>query len=147
MLENNPDENRAIPDFTDHENWLINSTLNERYGKGVIETMQVDVELRLSLADRELTLCPAIYWEEGQCKFILAKVEEEKRTGNRKYRSQFFYRIHQHYGEEDNEYIDLGDCVVNLLKLQEKYEKVERENPTSIDMRGVANDSSVIKNQ
>lgn len=142
MLE---EEQQVIPDFTDHENWLINSTLSERYGKGAVDPVQVDVELRLSLADRELTLCPAIYWEEGKCKFILAKVEEEKRTGNRKYRSQFFYRIHQHYGEEDNEYIDLGDCIVNLLKLQEKYEKMEQDNPVKIDMRGVAQNSSVTK--
>jgi hypothetical protein len=137
----------TIPDFTDHETWLISSTLNERYGKGAVELMQVDVELRLSLSDRELTLCPAMYWEEGKCKFILAKIEENKRTGNRKYRSQFFYRVHQHYGEEDNEYVDLGDCVVNLLKLQEKYEKIEQETPTQIDMRGVANTSSVLKDE
>lgn len=141
MLE----ENQAIPDFSDHENWLINSTLNERYGKDAVEAMQVDVELRLSPADRELTLCPAIYWEEGHCKFILAKVYDDKRTGNRKYRSQFFYRVHQHYGEEDNEYVDLGDCVVNLLKLQEKYEKKEQDNPTPTDMRGVAGNHAGLK--
>jgi hypothetical protein len=145
LLQDNQTDEQEIPDFTDHENWLINSTLNERYGKGAVETMQVDVELRLALSDRELTLCPAIYWEEGKCKFILAKVEEEKRTGNRKYRSQFFYRVHQHFGEEDNEYIDLGDCVVNLLKLQEKYEKKEQDNPVKIDMRGVAGNRSGLK--
>ena len=127
-----------IPDFTDHELWLIRSTTDERYGKGKIELMQVDVELRLSPADKELTLCPAIYWEDNDCKFILAKVDYNKRTGVRKYRSQFFYRNYQHYGEAEDEiaYVDLGDCVVNLLKLQEKYEEEDKNKP--VDMRGVA---------
>jgi hypothetical protein len=133
----------GIPEFTDHETWLIRSTLDERYGKGKVEAHQVDVELRLSQGDRELTLCPAMYWEEGKCKFVLAKVKEDKRTGDRLYQSQFFYSVRHHYGEESNEYKDLGDCVVNLLKLQEAYEKDMKENPISTDMRGVAGHSSI----
>lgn len=136
----------TIPDFTSHENWLIQTTLDERYGKGIVIAEQVEVELRLSPSDRELTLCPAMYWEEGKSRFILAKIDENKRTGDRLYRSQFFYSIRHHYGEEDNQYKDLGDCVVNLLKLQEKYEKNEKTNPTPIDMRGVAVTSPARKN-
>ena len=142
-----PSIDSGIPDFTEHETWLIRTTLDERYGKenGVsqVECSQVDVELRLSPGDRELTLCPAMYWEEGKCKFILAKVMDNPKTGDRLYQSQFFYSVRHHYGEESNEYKDLGDCVVNLLKLQEKYETDEQENPTPTDMRGVAGVSSI----
>lgn len=133
----------GIPDFTEHETWLIVSTLDERYGEGVIEVQQVDVELRLSLADKHLTLCPAMYWEEGKSRFLLAKVEDNPKTGERLYHSQFFYSVRHHYGEESNQYKDLGDCIVNLLKLQEKYDKDIEENPEKTDMRGVAGHVSV----
>lgn len=132
-----------IPEFTDHETWLIRTTLDERYGKNSVELNPVDVELRLSEADRELTLCPAIYWEDKNCKFILAKVMENPRTGDRLYQSQFFYSVRHHFGEESNEYKDLGDCVVNLLKLQEKYQQEITDNPIPTDMRGVAGHSSI----
>lgn len=133
----------GIADFTEHETWLIRSTLDERYGKDVVDAQQVDVELRLSLGDKELTLCPAMYWEEGKSRFLLAKIEDNPRTGERLYHSQFFYSVRHHYGEESNQYKDLGDCVVNLLKLQEKYEKELEEAPEKTDMRGVAGHTSV----
>ena len=133
----------GIPDFTEHETWLIVSTLDERYGKDKVNAQQVDVELRLSLADKHLTLCPAMYWEEGKSRFLLAKVEDNPRTGERLYHSQFFYSVRHHYGEESNQYKDLGDCIVNLLKLQEKYEENLEENPETTDMRGVAGHVSV----
>ena len=65
-----------IPDITEHEMWLVQSTLSERYDSAAIKAQRVDVELRLSPADRELTPCPAMYWEEGKCRFIIAKIHE-----------------------------------------------------------------------
>ncbi len=133
-----------IPDITEHELWLVQSTLNERYGHADVKAQKVDVELRLSPADRELTPCPAMYWEDGKCRFIIAKILEDKRTGDRLYYSQFFYSMRHNYGTEEHEYKDLGDCVVNLLKLQEDFEKEQIENPEPVDMRGVTG-NNVIK--
>lgn len=138
-----PSVESGIPDFTDHETWLIQTTLNERYGKEKVVAQQVDVDLRLSPTDTDLTICPAMFWEDGNCQFIIAKLKDDARTGDRLYQSQFFYSVRHHYGEESNQYKDLGDCVVNLLKLQEKYEKEIQENPEKTDMRGVAGHSSI----
>lgn len=133
-----PTQREQIPDITDHEMWLVQSTLNERYNGTEVKAQKVDIELRLSPADRELTNCPAMYWEEGKCRFIIAKTHEDKRTGNRLYYSQFFYSMRHNYGTEEHEHKDLGDCVVNLLKLQEDFNKQQIENPEPVDMRGVA---------
>ncbi len=133
-----------IPDITTHEMWLIQSTLNERYETSV-KAQQVDVELRLSPADRDLTICPAVFWEDGKCRFIIAKTFEDKRTGNRLYYSQFFYSMRHNYGTEEHEHKDLGDCVVNLLKLQEDFEKQQQENPEPVDLRGVAGHNEINK--
>jgi hypothetical protein len=40
------------------------------------------------------------------------------KTGDRRYRCQFFYRIHQMYGTGIEEYDDLTECVVTLLQVQ-----------------------------
>ncbi len=138
-----PVQREPIPDISEHEMWLVQSTLNERYEGAGVKAQKVDVELRLSPADRELTTCPAMYWEEGKCRFIIAKTYEDKRTGERLYYSQFFYSVRHNYGTEEHEYKDLGDCVVNLLKLQEEFDRQQTENPEPVDMRGVAGHSVV----
>jgi hypothetical protein len=40
------------------------------------------------------------------------------KTGDRNYRCQFFYRIHQMYGTGVEEYDDLTECMVTLLQVQ-----------------------------
>ena len=101
-----------IPDFTDSERWIIASTLKERYRKDV-ETQDVDTESRLFPDDRELTNCPGIYWEdEDGCHFIVSK------TGQSRYRCMFFYRVLRRYGTGKEEYDNLGDCAIALLRVQ-----------------------------
>ncbi|MCG8017878.1 MAG: hypothetical protein JAY97_16855 [Candidatus Thiodiazotropha sp. 'RUGA'] len=100
-----------IPDITDSELWIIETTLTERYGCKV-ETQIADAEIRLMPSDRELSRCPAIYWNQEGCNFIIFK------TGSRKYRCQFFYRGYQQYGTGVREYDDLTECVVSLLQAQ-----------------------------
>ena len=52
-----------IPDINDNELWIAETTLQERYGeKKDIQT--VDTEVRVNSSDRELTECPALYWED-----------------------------------------------------------------------------------
>jgi hypothetical protein len=101
----------AIEDFTDSELWIIRTTLEERYGK-TIEPVLADIELRLNPYATELTACPAAYWEDQGCHFIVCK------SGNSRYRCQFYYRVHQMYGTGVEEYDDLSECVVTLLQVQ-----------------------------
>ena len=104
----------AIEDYTDSELWLIKSTLKERYGKDV-DIQLADIELRLNPYATELTPCPAAYWEDEGCHFIVCK------SGDSRYRCQFYYRVHQMYGTGVEEYDDLSECTVSLLQVQADY--------------------------
>ncbi len=106
----------AIPDFTDTETKLVHDTLRERYGKN-IETNLVDVELRIFPDDRELTDCPAHYWEHEDCHFILAK------TGDSEYFCQFFYGNREQFGTGRERYDDLFTCITTLLQVQADHER------------------------
>jgi hypothetical protein len=54
-----------IQDITDTEKWTVRNTIDERWGKDKVDLQIVDVDVRLSPVDRELTECPAFYWEQG----------------------------------------------------------------------------------
>jgi hypothetical protein len=107
-----------IDDFTKGELWIIKTTLHERYGEA-IEPMLGDTELRLNPYATELTPCPAAYWEHEACHFIVCK------TGESKYRCQFYYRVHQMYGTGVEEYDDLSECAVTLLQVQADHKAVQ----------------------
>ncbi len=100
-----------VPDFSDNDLWIIKSTLQERYGE-VPDIQLAETELRLDLSRTELTPCPAAYWEVDKCHFIIAK------SGDNRFRCQFFYRVHQMFGTGREEYDDLAECVVTLLQVQ-----------------------------
>lgn len=106
---------QRIPDFQDSEIWIVKTTLTERYNQD-IEIQMVDTDLRLRTTDRELTSCPAIYWEFGDCHFIICK------TGDRKFRCQFFYRLHQQFSTGIEEFDDITECIVTLLQTQADHE-------------------------
>ncbi|MEJ2694782.1 MAG: hypothetical protein P8166_17600 [Candidatus Thiodiazotropha sp.] len=108
-----------IPDITDSEHWIIETTLVERYGHKV-ETQIADAEIRLMPSDQELSSCPVVYWNQDDCNFIVFK------TGSRNYRCQFFYRGYQQYGTGIHEYDDLTECIVSLLQTQADHEAKER---------------------
>ncbi len=111
----------SIPDFTDNETKLVHDTLRERYSKNV-DTNLVDVELRIYPDDRELTDCPAHYWEYGDCHFILAK------TGDEEYFSQFFYGGREQFGTGRERYDDLFTCITTLLQVQADHERDRNMN-------------------
>ena len=109
-----------IPDITETERWIMQTTLKERYGREV-EIQLADAEIRLSPSDRDLTSCPVIYWLDDQgCNFVIFK------TGDRNYRCQFFYRGYQQYGTGVPEYDDLSECSVSLLQAQADHAAEER---------------------
>ncbi len=105
-----------IPDITETEQWTIQTSLDERWGKDVIALELVDVEARLDPSDRELTECPAVYWQHGDCHFVIMKTDDQT------YRTQFYYGNREQFGTGIKEYEDLADCVVSLLRLQADYE-------------------------
>ena len=108
-----------IPDITETELWIINTTLRERYGCEVPIQLG-DAEIRLSPADRELTSCPVVHWSHDNCNFVIFK------AGERRYRCQFFFRMYQQYGTGRQEYDDLAECMVELLQTQADYIARER---------------------
>ncbi|HRJ51357.1 MAG TPA: hypothetical protein PLE99_01225 [Candidatus Thiothrix moscowensis] len=112
----------TIPALTDLEKHIIQQTIDERWGKGTVTAEEVEVEIRLSPADRNLTDCPAMYWEHEDCQFVLAK------TGENSYRSQFFYSVRDRFGTGIEEYTDLADCVLYLLRLQADHESERKKN-------------------
>ncbi len=102
---------QQISPITDTERWVVTSAVKERYGREVV-IQDVETEIRLYIDDRELTLCPGLYWNEHACHFVLSK------TGDSRYRSMFFYRIRDRFATGREEYDDIGDCVTILLKMQ-----------------------------
>ena len=109
-----------IPDITDSERWIVETTLKERYGDATPELQFADAEIRLGPADRELTTCPVFFWEADGCHFVIFK------SGERRYRCQFFYRGYQQYGTGVHEYDDLTECTVSLLQTQADHAARER---------------------
>ena len=101
----------TIPEFNKNEMWIINDTLTQRYRREV-ELDMVDIEMRLSPHTTELTPYPAVYWQDGDANLLIVK------TGEGRYRSQFFYRVHQQYGTGVDTYTDLTECVITLLQVQ-----------------------------
>ncbi len=105
----------SIPDFSDSELWSLCDTLKQRYGHDV-EPDLAEAELRLDPHSSELTPCPALFWKEHGVNFVIFKV------GERRYRAQFFYRVHQQYGTGIDEFDNLAECTVTLLQVQADHE-------------------------
>jgi hypothetical protein len=104
-----------IPDFTATELALVREAVAERFRKEV-EIHPIEGEVRIDPSDRELTLCPGLYWKELGANFVIFK------TGAGRFRCQFFYRVHQQFGTGRDEYDDLGDCVITLLQVQSDHD-------------------------
>jgi len=110
----------TIKDFSDAEQWAVNTTLKERWPKLDLDIQLADVEIKMYPHERELTVCPALFWQVGETSFVVIKV------GDRAYRSQFYYKGFQQYGTGKSEFDDIADCITTLLKPEEHYEQNER---------------------
>jgi len=101
-----------MPDFNEPEMKTIREALTARWKKDNVELHPADVETPLSAYSKELTECPAIFWNQEGCNFIVIK------TGGNQYRCQFFYSPDEQYGTGIKEYSDLKKCVTSLLQVQ-----------------------------
>jgi hypothetical protein len=106
----------TIEDFTDTEMSQVSAQLFKRYEKEV-ELQLADSELQLGAEEGVLTLCPTLFWSERGANFLLYK------TGENRYRSQFFYSDADQYGTGHIEYNDLENCVKTLLQVQSDHER------------------------
>jgi hypothetical protein len=100
-----------IPDITETERWILQTTLRERYGHEV-DLQLADAEIRLRASDRELTPCPVMVWQADDCTFVIFK------TAERRYRCQFFVKPYKQMGTGVAEYDDLSECSVAVLQAQ-----------------------------
>jgi len=111
----------SVPDFTEAEQWATETTLKERWPEHNPEIQLADVEIKMYPQDRELTVCPAMFWEVGPASFVVIKVAEKT------YRSQFYYRGFQQYGTGKTDYDDITDCIVTTLQVHADKEAIDRE--------------------
>lgn len=117
-----------IPAFSVSDIKLVQATLRERFGAEVAdhtEIKEAETEIRRSPGDRELTVCPALFWVVGECAFVLS------RTGQAEYRAMFYYSVKDRFGTGKESYDNLGDCLITLLKVQEE-EEARRRDETGI---------------
>jgi hypothetical protein len=103
--------NANTQDFTDAEQWAVSTTLKERWPNQDVDLQPADVEIKMFPHERELTTCPALFWQVGETSFIIIKV------GDRAYRSQFYYQGYQQYGTGKSEFEDIADCTTTLLQV------------------------------
>lgn len=106
----------SIPDFDDAERDLVARLVHRRYGKPVAIEL-ADSELLLDPAQAAMTECPTLYWQQRGAQFVIWKV------GTGRYRCQFFYTDADHYGTGRDEYDDLEQCTLTLLRVQADHEK------------------------
>ena len=106
----------TAPDFTDEEMNTIRVAVENRWKNEMVELHPADVGTKLSAYSNELTECPAIFWAHEHCNFILVK------TGDNRYRCQFFYTPHDQFGTGINEYSEISEAVTSLLRVQADHE-------------------------
>ena len=108
--------NVTVSDFTEVERELVAELLQKRYIKPVLPEL-ADSELKLDPASDEMTICPTLYWSERGAHFVVCKVAPGR------YRCQFFYADADQYGTGHDDYTDLRNCVLTLLRVQADHEK------------------------
>ncbi|MBI5329858.1 MAG: hypothetical protein HZB71_04520 [Betaproteobacteria bacterium] len=108
-----------FPDFSASDLKLVQATIKERFGREA-EIHEVETEVRLNPGDRELAACPALYWKVDDCAFVVS------RTGHAAYRAMFYYSVKDRFATGKEEYDNLGDCVISLLKVQEEQDAKRR---------------------
>lgn len=99
----------SIPDFSDPEFELVAQTLFLRYGNAV-PLERVEVELLLDPAATTLDVFPALFWTAHKTDFVICK------TGDARFRTQFFRANGDPFGAGRDEFDDLGECITAVLR-------------------------------
>jgi hypothetical protein len=105
-----------IPDFTDAERWVIQSTLKERYGQEIL-LAEAEIEYNLGPNASELPWCPAVFWTAEGANFVIVKL------GDQRYHAVFYYTTDKQYGTGIDSYDDIAECVVTLLQVQADHDR------------------------
>ncbi len=115
--------NIKIKDFSESDIWTIQQTLDERWGKDKVETQLADVDIRLRPGDRELSTCPAVFWEFEDSNFVVFKI------GRSTYKTQFYYKGRDQYGTAVPSFDNILDCIVTVLQVHAdlESEKAQQE--------------------
>jgi hypothetical protein len=122
-----------IPDFTDADLKLARQTLLERYGRAV-EIEVADAEIGAAADSGELDICPILFWEERGAHFVVFK------TGESRYRAQFYYSEAQQYGTGREAFDNLGDCMVTVLQVQSDHERQMQGISSGVTGKDLAGD-------
>lgn len=109
--------NIKIKDFSETDIWTVQQTLDERWGKDKTELQLADVEVRLRASDRDLSLCPAIFWEFENSNFVIFKI------GGSTYKTQFYYKGRDQYGTAVPTFDNILDCIVTVLQVHADLER------------------------
>lgn len=107
---------RPIPKFSDRERQLVSQSIYERYGY-TVPLVSAEAELQLNLLEDHLTTCPTLTWDERTAHLVIFK------TGDSRFRCQFYYTDVEQFGTGKDEYDNLGDCVITLLQVQSDHER------------------------
>lgn len=110
----------SIPGFDPSERRIIDAAMIYRYGHA-IDLQEADIDLKLSAGSDELTACPGYYWNERGVQFVVCK------TGEKRYRSYFFYHDNEQFRIGEQDYDFLEDCARNLLQLQADHDAVRQK--------------------
>lgn len=117
--------NIKIKDFTETEKWTVQQALNERWASNKVELQLADVDVRLRPGDRELSVCPALFWEVDGSNFVIIKI------GRTTYKTQFYYKGRDQYGTAVPSFDNIHDCIVTVLQVHadlERDKKIEKES-------------------
>lgn len=109
----------TIPEFDARERRALEAAMIFRYGQPA-GLQDAEIELKLHAGTESLTRCPGAYWNERGVQFVVCK------TGDKRYRSYFFYTDNEQYRIGEHDYDNIEDCVRNLLQLQTDHERIRK---------------------
>ncbi len=110
---------KPIPDFTETELWVVQTTLKERYGKDIpIELAEAEVMLG---GEAGLAWCPTLWWFAKGASFAIIKL------GEKRYRPIFSYHPETQIGTGTDTYDEVGDAIVDVLQVEADHMRKQKQ--------------------
>ena len=97
--------------YTERECQAVQQVLNERY-KSPIEIHLADCEVQPDKELDERVECPAIFWSDLNCNFVLIEMADDE------FKGFFFYQPDEHFASTQQPYSDAANCVIAILQSQ-----------------------------